>query len=177
MQGSGTIMFGAVIGLLLLSAVPAAAQSSQGHQPQARPAANRPSPARPPQDRHKWWIGPQAKELGLSKDQSDKLEGIYQAALPRLESGGEDVRKSQQELWSRLVSTDKTTEVDVVRQLNQVQAARNELDRQMTLMLFRMYRELTPDQRVKAKALRDRRDQERREGRRGEPPQRPPIKK
>jgi Spy/CpxP family protein refolding chaperone len=170
-------MFRAVIVLLLLSAVPAAAQSRQGRQPQARPAANRPSPDRPPQDRHKWWIGPQAKELGLSKDQSDKLEGIYQQVFPRLQAANADVDAAQKEL-DKIIGGDRTTEVDVVRQLNLVQVARNEGNRQFVLMLFRMNRELTPEQRAKAKALRDaRRDQERREGRRGEPPQRPPIKK
>ena len=176
MQGSGTIMFRAVIVLLLLSAVPAAAQSRQGRPAQDRTSASRPSPDRPPQDRHKWWIGLQAKELGLSKDQSDKLEGIYLQVFPRIQSTMQDVDTAQREL-DKLVAGQRTTEVDVVRQLNLVQVARNEMSRQYVLMLFRMNRELTPDQRAKAKALRERRDQERRGGRRGEPPQRPPIKK
>ena len=163
-------MFRAVIALLLVSAVPAAAQSRQGRPAQDRTSASRPTPDRPPQDR-KWWQGQRAKELGLAVDQSARIEAIYQAALPRLESAGEDVKQSQKEL-DRLVSADKTTEVDVVRQLNQVQAARNELDRQFTLMLYRFYRELNPDQRLKVKAM-----FERRGGRRGEPSQRPPIKK
>jgi Spy/CpxP family protein refolding chaperone len=146
-------MFRAVIAFLLLLAWPAAAS--------------------PPPQGFKWWQGPRAKELGLTSDQSAKIEEIFQAALPRLKTASEDVDRFQKDL-SRLISADKTTEMDVVRQLGQVQAARNELDRQRTLMLFRMYRELSPDQR---KALRDRWEHERREGRRGQPPQRPPIKK
>jgi Spy/CpxP family protein refolding chaperone len=169
-------MFRAVTVLLLLSAVPAGAQPPQGRPPQGRVSADRPSPDRPPQDRHKWWIGPQGKELGLSKDQSDKLEGIYQQVFPRVQAAMQDVDTAQKDL-DRIIAGDRTTEVDVVRQLNLVQVARNEMSRQYVLMLFRMNRELTPDQRAKAKALRDRREQERREGRRGEPPQRPPIKK
>jgi Spy/CpxP family protein refolding chaperone len=158
-------MFRAAIAFLLMFVLPAGSLALR---------ANGRSEA--PQD-HKWWQGQRAKELGLTGDQSARIERIYQAALPRLESGGEDVKQSQKEL-SRLVSADKTTEVDVVRQLNQVQAARNELDRQWTLTLFRFYRELNPDQRLKVKAMFDaRREQERRGGRRGEPPQRPPIKK
>jgi Spy/CpxP family protein refolding chaperone len=158
-------MFRAVIAFLLMFVLPAGSL--------ALPANDR---SDAPQD-HKWWQGQRAKELGLTGDQSARIERIYQAALPRLESAGEDVKQSQKEL-SRLVSADKTTEVDVVRQLNQVQAVRNELDRQWTLTLFRFYRELNPDQRLKVKAMFDaRREQERRGGRRGEPPQRPPIKK
>ena len=153
MQGAGSTMFRAVIAFLLLLAWPATAA--------------------PPPQGFKWWQGPRAKELGLTSDQSAKIEEIFQAALPRLKTAGEDADRLQKEL-SRLISADKTTEMDVVRQLNQVQAARNELDRQRTLMLFRMYRELSPDQR-KAVA---RWEHERRGGRRGEPPQRPPqIKK
>jgi Spy/CpxP family protein refolding chaperone len=176
MQESGTIMFRAVIVLFLLSAVPAAAQSPQRHPAQDRTSVTRPSPDRPPQDRHKWWIGPQAKELGLSKDQSDKLEGIYQQVFPRIQAAMQDGESAQKEL-DKILAGDRTTEVDVVHQLSLVQVARNEMSRQYVLMLFRMNRELTPDQRAKAKALHDRREQERREGRRGEPPQRPPIKK
>jgi Spy/CpxP family protein refolding chaperone len=174
-------MFRLAIVSLVVCALPAGAQQSQGRPPQARPAqdrvsADRPSTDRAQQDRHKWWIGPQARELGLSRDQSDKLEGIYQQVFPRIQSAMEDGEAAQREL-DKIVAGDRTTEVDVVRQLNLVQVARNEMNRQWVLMLFRMYQQLSPDQRAKAKALRDRREQERREGRRGEPPQRPPIKK
>ena len=169
-----------VLLLLGLWAMPARAQTSQppqGRTPPVHPARQSPQPDASRQDRHKWWIGAQAKELGLTNDQSQKLEGIYQQVFPRIQTGMQDVEAAQREL-DRIVAGDKTTEVEVVRQLNLVQAARNEVSRQYVLMMFRMNRELTPDQRAKATALRDRmREQERREGRRGEPPQRPPIKK
>jgi Spy/CpxP family protein refolding chaperone len=137
-----------------------------------------PAAAGSPQERfRKWWMGPQAKELGLSDQQSSRIDGIFQTSFPRIQTAMQDVENAQQEL-NRLISGDKTTEMDVVRQLNQVQAARNERDRQYTLMLFRFYQELRPDQRVKVRAMFDaRRERERREGRRDEPPQRPPTKK
>ena len=169
-------MFRAVIALLLLSAAAVAAQSPPSRPAQARTSATRPTPDRQSQDRHKWWIGPQAKELGLSREQSDKLEGIYQQVFPRIESASQDVDAAKKEL-DKIIAGDRTTETDVVRQLNLFQVARNEMSRQYVLMLFRMNRELTPEQRAKAKALSDRRELERREGRRGEPPQRPPIRK
>ena len=167
-------MFRAVIVLVLLSTVPAFAQRPQSSAPQRRVAST--TPDRSPQDRHKWWIGPQAQEIGLTSDQSQRIESIYQQVFPRIQSAMQDVDASQKEL-DKIIAGDRTTEVDVVRQLNLVQVARNEVNRQLVLMLFRMNRELTPEQRAKAKALRDRREMERREGRRGEPPQRPPIKK
>jgi Spy/CpxP family protein refolding chaperone len=151
MQGARKTMFRAVIAFLLFVALPASAGE--------------------PQQPFKWWQGQQARELGLTGEQSTRIEAIHQAALPRVQTAMEDVEHAQQEL-SKLIAGDKTTEMDVVRQLNIVQAARSEVDRQMTLMLFRFYRELSPDQRLKVKALRDRWQHERRD-RRSDPPQRP----
>ncbi len=177
MRGSGSIMFRAAIAIVLLSAPPALAQNAHAGAAQRRPAVDRTTQDRSPQDRHKWWVGPPAQELGLTADQSKRIEDIYQSMFPRIQASMQDVDASQKEL-DKIIAGDKTTEVDVVRQLNLVQVARNEVNRQLVLMLYRMNRELTPEQRAKAKALRDRREQERREGRRGDPPQqRPPVKK
>ncbi len=150
-------MFRAVIALLVLFAVPAAAGPQQRGFP-------------------KWWQGDQAKELGLTGEQSNRIEDIFQNSLPRIRLAMDDWETAQRDL-DRLVAGDKTTETDVVRQLNKVQAYGNEVNRQRTLMAFRFYRELTPDQRLKVKAMFDRREQERRGRGRGEPPTRPTIKK
>ena len=151
-------MFRVAIAFVLLFSLPAAAGS--------------------PQERfRKWWMGPSAKELGLTADQSARIEAIYQTSSPRVATAQQDFENAQKEL-NTLIAADKTTETDVIRQLVLVQAARGEASRQLTLMLFRFYRELSPEQRLKVRAMFDRRrDQQRREGRRGEPPQRPPIKK
>ena len=154
-------MFRVVIVFLLLFSLPAAAGS-----PQERA-------------RRKWWTGTQAQELGLTNEQSRTIESIHQQAFPRIEQGVRDLDGAQKEL-NQLIVGDKTTEMDVVRQINIVQAARNELNRQFVLMLYRQYRELRADQRAKLKAMQDRerrRQEERREGRRDQPPQRPPINK
>ncbi len=141
-------MFRAAIAFLLLLALPAGAES--------------------PQERfRRWWIGPDAKELGLTNEQSDRIDKIFQSSAPRIHLAAEDAANSRREL-DRVIAGDKTTETDVVRQLNLAQAARNELDRQYTLMLFRFYQELTPEQRQKVKAMSDR--EQRRGGRRGQPP-------
>ncbi len=153
-------MFRAIVAFLLLIALPATvfAGHSDGR-------------GEPPQD-HKWWQGQQARELGLGADQSARIEDIYQAAFPRIQAAMAKLEQAQQDL-NKLVAGDKTTEMDVVLQLSQVTGARAEVSRQMTLMLFRFYRELTPEQRLKVKAMFDaRRERERRGGRRGDPPQR-----
>jgi len=132
-----------------------------------------PAAAGSPQERfRKWWTGQQARELGLTNEQSMKIDQIFETSSPRIHMAWQDAEKARQDL-NKLIAGEKTTETDVIRQLVQTQAARNELDRQYTLMLFRFNQELTPEQRLKVKAMDDRR----REGRRGQPPQRPPIKK
>lgn len=150
-------MFRAAIVFLLLFALPAGADSPQ-------------------QRSRKWWTGPTAKELGLTDEQSAKIDAIFETSMPRIRMANQDFQSAQKEL-NKLVAGDKTTETDVVRQLVQTQAARSEMDRQYTLMLFRFYRELSPEQRLKVRAMFDRREQERREGRRGQPTERPPIKR
>jgi len=149
-------MFRAVIALLVLFAVPATAG--------------------PPQQRFpKWWQGQPAKELGLTAEQSNRIEDIHQSALPRFQAAMQDRDTAQKEL-DKLISGDRTTETEVIQKLIQVQAASNEINRQFVLMLFRQYRELRPDQRIKVKEMFDRRDQDRRGRGRGDAP-RPPIKK
>lgn len=147
-------MFRAAIVFLLLFAVPAGAGA--------------------PQERfRKWWTGPQAKELGLTNDQSARIDKIFETSAPRIHIAWQDAENSRKEL-NQLIAGEKTTETDVVRKLNQAQAARSEADRQFTLMLFRFYQELSPEQRKKVQAMFDR--EQRRGGRRGQPPP-PPIKK
>ncbi len=151
-------MFRALLAFLLLFALPAtslaAPRSDEGKEP--------------PQD-HKWWQGQPAKDLGLTGDQSARIEEIYQATFPRIQAVMADLEQAQKDL-NKLIAGDRTTEMDVVRQLNQVNTSRSEVSRQMTLMLFRFYRELTPDQRLKVKAMMDARRE--RGGRRNESPRR-----
>ncbi len=169
-------MFRLAIATVLLIASPLVAapqgpedQSSAAQRPSHDQAVRQTSGAASAPQGFKWWQSDRFKaELGLTTEQSARLEAIFQAAIPRLRATFEDVDRLEKQM-SKLISANDTTEVDVVRQLNQVQAARNEADRQRTLMLFRMQRELTPEQRAKFKAMRDRWEQERREGRRQEP--------
>jgi Spy/CpxP family protein refolding chaperone len=53
-----------------------------------------------------------------------------------------------------------------MRQVDVVEATRSNLGRTRTMMTYRMYRILTPDQRVKMKSQHDKWEAERRQGRR-----------
>jgi Spy/CpxP family protein refolding chaperone len=55
-------------------------------------------------------------------------------------------------------------ETEVMKMVDQVETARADLNKTRTLMVYRMHLLLTPDQRIKMKALHDRWEQERRKG-------------
>jgi Spy/CpxP family protein refolding chaperone len=112
-------------------------------------------------DRHKWWLSEEVKtEVGLTATQSQELEAIFQSVLPRLRSGWDELDRLEQDV-SRLMTDGAADESRVSTAIDRTESARASLNKTRTLMLFRMYRVLTPDQRVKLKSFHDRRERER----------------
>jgi Spy/CpxP family protein refolding chaperone len=104
---------------------------------------------------YKWWQSDRFKaELSLTPEQVTGIEEVFQALLPRLTSGKSAVDRLEKQL-SDLIADGTASEPDVVKLIDQVEGARGELGKARTLMMFRMHRILTPDQRVKLKALHD----------------------
>jgi Spy/CpxP family protein refolding chaperone len=107
--------------------------------------------------RGKWWQSESMKqELALTADQSVRIEEIFQATRPELTAANERLDALQAEL-SRTLADENAQEAAVARQIDFVEAARSELSKLRTLMLFRMHRVLTPEQRLKMSTLHDRR--------------------
>ena len=107
----------------------------------------------------KWWNSEQYKrELGLTADQSRRLEEIFQAALPDLRVHKKTLDDAEAE-FNRLVQHED--EKAVLAQVDHVEAARAQLNKARTLMLLRMRRTLTTDQWVKLGALHDAAERER----------------
>ena len=113
----------------------------------------------------KWWQSePVRTDLGLTAEQSKELEDIYQASLPKLR-GAKDALDQAERTLSRTIAEASAEEFQVVQQINQVESARSELGQLRTLMLYRMQRVLTPEQRVKMKERHERGDKSRRDRR------------
>jgi Spy/CpxP family protein refolding chaperone len=111
-----------------------------------------------------WWRVPQVqKDLGLSTDQSNRIDAVFQAALPHLRQKKAQLDTQEAEL-SRLVEAD-SDEATIGKQSDQVEVIRADLNKTRTLMLVHMRHILSPDQRVKLKALREEREQRERENR------------
>src|SRR5436305_15123225 len=136
-------------GVLLLSAplfaqAPGAASSQQNGRSAPRFA---------------WWQDEQyQRHLGLTSDQVSRLEAIWQTALPELRKGRDDLDRQEAEL-SRLIEVN-ADETVVTHQVDKVEAIRAHLNKARTLVLLHHRQLLTPEQRVKLKAMRDR-DRER----------------
>jgi len=110
----------------------------------------------PRRGRVKWWQSEHFRqELGLTSDQSARLEEIFQSILPELRSAKQELDRLDAEL-STMLAAPGSTESDVSAQVDRVEAARSRLSKVRTLMLFRMHKLLSPEQRLKLRALHNR---------------------
>jgi Spy/CpxP family protein refolding chaperone len=113
----------------------------------------------------KWWQSETfRRELGLTTEQSAKIEAIFQAHLSVLRREKEALDRAQADFNQMVEASD---DAQVMAQVGVVEAARSELNKSRTMMLLRMRRVLTPDQRVKFVML-----QQRNHGRPGDSHQR-----
>ncbi len=101
----------------------------------------------------KWWLDDKFKtELVLRPEQSARIDEIFQATYPRLRANKEAFDRLDSQL-SKLLAEADVSEAEFVKQIDQVEAARSEMSKCRTLMLFRMRQVLSPEQRTKLKAL------------------------
>ena len=96
---------------------------------------------------HRWWQSEEVQtELGLTDDQATALDGIYQETLPKQRESMRRLNAEELTL-SQLIADMDVQEIDVTRQIDRVEAARSELSKSRILMVFRMYRVLSAEQR------------------------------
>ena len=94
----------------------------------------------------KWWQSDTfVRGLGLTQEQSTKIEGIFQHTLPVLRKQKDALDKAEADFNQMVEASD---DAQVMAQVGVVEAARSELNKSRTMMLIRMRRVLTPDQRV-----------------------------
>jgi Spy/CpxP family protein refolding chaperone len=113
----------------------------------------------------KWWQSEKfTRELGLTQEQSRRLEEIFQAALPTLRTQNKALTKAETELEALV---ERGGDQAVMEHLNHVESARAELNKTRTLMLLRMRKVLTTDQWAKFTALHQAIERERLQRERG----------
>ena len=111
--------------------------------------------------RGKWWQDERfRRELGLTAEQSTRLEEIFQKTQPTLRQRMQALDQAEKE-FDRLVETGD--DASVLGYVGTVETARAELNKTRTMMLLRMRRSLTTDQWAKFTALADQRNRDRRQ--------------
>ena len=99
----------------------------------------------------KWWQSDQYRqELGLTAEQSKRLEEIFQAAVPTLKAQKRTLDNAEAEFEALI---EKGSDTAVMEQVNHLETARAELNKTRTMMLLRMKKVLTADQWAKFTAL------------------------
>jgi Spy/CpxP family protein refolding chaperone len=132
----------------------------RGNQPPSQQAGQPADKDHKP--RPKWWIDPKLRaELGVTDAQSAAVEAEWQKSLPKLRDGRGQLEK-QEDLLSQMIKDD-AAEAAVVAQIERVETMRADLSKARALMIYRMNKVLTPDQRAKVKARMEHGDGGRRE--------------
>lgn len=99
----------------------------------------------------KWWLSDYyKKELGLTAEQTRRMEEIFQKALPTLKVQKTALDEAEAK-FERLV--ERGDDNQVMEQVNLVEAARADLNKTRTLMLLGMRKVLTRDQWARFTAL------------------------
>ena len=106
-----------------------------------------------------WWKSESAQQqIGLATDQAAKIDTIFQASMVDLRREKDELDKVEDKL-SHLIETN-ADEAMVTWQIDHVEMARAALNKTRTLMLLHMRQVLTPEQRTKLNAMRDRTDKD-----------------
>ena len=116
-------------------------QQQRGQQPDGK---NGPDPGHP----KRWWIDPELRQqFAITVAQSKAVEAIWQQSLP-------DLRKLRDQLValddqvSKMIQ-DGAPEASVTALVEQTENLRAQAMKGRTLMLYRMYKVLKPEQRAK----------------------------
>jgi Spy/CpxP family protein refolding chaperone len=95
----------------------------------------------------KWWRDAQfQRDLSLTADQTARIEDLFQSTIEKFRAKKADLDKQEEEL-SRLIA-DNADELDVIKQVDRVEAIRSRMNKMRTLQLLHIRQVLTPEQRV-----------------------------
>ncbi len=99
-----------------------------------------------------WWKDAQfQRDLGLSADQSARIDAIFQSAISQLRSKKAELDQQEELLSQQIVAG--ADESLVTRQVDKVEAIRSHMNKMRTLMLLKERQALSPEQRVKLNKL------------------------
>ena len=165
------VVTGAAVGLAQQPHAPATPSAPPAIQPQSHVPGTS-SPPLPQPLGFAWWKTDQfKKELGLTTDQTARIDKIWETTRPELRQEWDELQKLEDKL-SRLIQND-ADEAVLARQIDRVETARANTNKTRSLMLVQMLKTLTPDQRMRFKALNERWQQDQQQRRSSPDPRKP----
>lgn len=112
--------------------------------------------------RFRWWKDEAfIREMALTPDQSARIETVFQAALPALRAQQRALSMLEEEL-TKLVQEATVEESELDHFVAKVEAARADLARSRTMMIYRIRRILTREQHMTLDKLFEQREKARR---------------
>lgn len=102
-----------------------------------------------------WWKSQTVRaELGLTEDQTARIDRIWKATRPELQQEWDELSRYEGKL-SKLIQAD-ADEAVLSRQIDRVETARATANKTRSVMLVQMLKTLTPEQRTRFYAIHDR---------------------
>lgn len=134
-----TLLFFGSLALAVATAVPAEAQDL-------------------PRGPGKWWTSDKYRlELKLTDEQSAQIEQIFQTSMDRMRAEKADLDRAQEAFRQVLAKID-ADELEYTRAVDRIEMARYTISKERTLMLVRIHKILTPEQRTRLQAMHKRDD-------------------
>jgi hypothetical protein len=159
------LLLGCLVALLAgTAAAPLSGRGSADQQPaasQAQPGQNRQGPRQnrpgPTEVGWEWWRDEAAiKELGLAPEKAKLIDRYYISRQRNLKAFVDEYVK-QRDLLNKMTEERAVDADTYALQVKKVEMLRSELFESRTVMLYRIYLELRPDQYQKLREITDRR--------------------
>ena len=100
----------------------------------------------------KWWVDPKLRaELGITDQQSRDIEAVWSKDYKQRAETRERLAELEKKL-DQMILDAKVDESAIVAQLDKVEAVRSEVSKARVLVLYRINKLLTPEQRLKLDA-------------------------
>jgi Spy/CpxP family protein refolding chaperone len=146
------------LSMAIMSAPAGATGQEQTAEPKPKPQGQQGGGGQ--ERRTLWWRDPAVhKELDLSARQITKLEKIATAAWPSLRELHKQMETLEDET-SRLIRENTADEKVLAARLDRLEAVRSRINKERTLMVYRMHQTLTPEQYRKLTEINQRRRKE-----------------
>jgi Spy/CpxP family protein refolding chaperone len=140
-------------------------QDRPGQKPpqKAQSGPDHRGPDRPNHPRIKWWEDPKWRaEIGINDKQAAQIKEIFDPTMVQLQADRRELDKLEARL-AEYIKDERSDIVIVTQKVDRVENLRAQMQKARVLMMYRMHRVLTAEQRTKLEAMFERLQAQRRQ--------------